>query len=111
MEMKEVLIRVWEKMNCKETLKRYSVTLNECGTELMELLYVIPCPTKDSVTQHGRISVRCYTDRQGFTGAIPYTICYDCTENEIVELRYIFHQIKNKLEEIRRDELLEILQS
>lgn len=114
MEMKEVLIRVWEKMNCKEMLEKYSVSTYEyrCGdTTELDLNFEIPHPTKSDpdYTKCRRIQFIHSKDSSGFGYGDSRKVQYTCTEKEAIEIQYIFHQIKCKLEEIRRDELLKFL--
>lgn len=114
MEMKEVLIRVWEKMNCKEMLEKYSASIYEfqCGDTIeLDLSFEIPYPTKSDpdYTKCRRIQFIHSKDSSGFCYDNPRRVQYTCTEKEAIEIQYIFHQIKCKLEEIRRDELLKLL--
>lgn len=114
MEMKEVLIRVLEKMNCKEMLEKYSASIYEfqCGDTIeLYLEFEIPCPTKfdPDYTKRRQIQFIHFKDSSGFGYGNSHRVQYTCTEKEAIEIQYIFHQIKYKLEEIRRDELLELL--
>lgn len=116
MEIKEVLIRVWGKMNCKEMIKKYNICANCNGwtdRDAYTISYHIPCPTKvyPEATKFNTIRFVCLREKgMGFTEDMySNNVAYPCTEKEAIELKYIFHQIKNKLEEIRRDELLELL--
>lgn len=114
MEIKEALIRAWERMNCKEMITKYDVcaTCEEWADhEAYNISYCTPKPTKECPyeTKFNIIRFVCLRDK-GFTADTYSTkVAYPCTEKEAIEIKYIFHQIKNKLEEIRRDELLELL--
>lgn len=116
MEIKEVLIRVIEKMNCKEMLKEHNVwcSSRETFSEdqwLTDLGFELPHPVKSDPSNTVCKVIRFICDRKsfGFAGESSHKIDYPCTEKEAVEIKYLFHQIKNKLEEIWRDELLELL--
>lgn len=116
MEMKEVLIRVIEKMNCKEMLREYRVWHSTRDTftdnqSVTDLGFQLPYPVKSDPDNTVCRVIRfiCGKECSGFAGESSCKVDYPCTEKETVEIKYLFHQIKNKLEEMWRDELLELL--
>lgn len=109
MEMKEALIRVLEKMNCKEMIKTYKVHIVWADPN-MEIVYYVPCPTKASpdAVEHRNISY--HADLKGFLAFWDFTKpTYLVTDDEAVEIEYLYHSIRKKAEEVRLEQLVTFL--
>ena len=116
MEMKEALCRVWEKINDESVLKQYDACAEHfkdfSGKDIYRIYLQVPKPTK-----HNPDAVKCMVlmficsdSCHGFsTHSTRFGVDYECTKDEAIEIKYIYHQIEKKLEKIERDELLELL--
>lgn len=109
MEMKEALIRVLEKMSCKDVIRTHKVHISWVGTTIA-LSYYVPCPTSASsdAVEYRNITYR--TDLKGFLASWDFTEpTYLVTDDEAVEIEYLYHSIRKKIEEVRLEQLVTFL--
>lgn len=113
--MKELYLKVLEKFNCKEMLKAHecvAYVTNWGNEDFYSLNYTIFCHEAKypSDRKCRQIRFKCSDKESGFILNGPNnTVDYLVTKDEAVEIIYLFLSIRRKLQDITRDELLELL--
>lgn len=114
--MKEALIKLLEKFNDKKYIEQHTVQVSSSprGFDRFSLCYYVPNPTPENPTGVRFCCIRyvSFDDKAGFTSEDSYDIiAYPVTKDEAVEIEYIFHSILKKIEQIRLERVMEILNS